>query len=294
MSILIPRIDEQAKIKPREDGLKHINVWSKAKTQVGQLLSNFAHTPFRHPVHGFFVSVEGYWYWCASGRRNDQLRRLHGSSARSVGQQQESVPLPESEFHDMIREGLSYKVFQNKAVREALADSRLPLEHYFVYGKDADVVVNRGIKHYWQLIWLDLIRKFLRKELVLVEPSDLLLPDTMVVMADGSHQRAGDVVPGDELRSSADTGPALQNMAAPIDLVQLADGSWKAAGELQIGDEPMLTESGEHISGYGVMGPAQPAGEALTKVVNDRLAKNLQEKVNESVRDEISLDDIPF
>lgn len=244
MSILIPKVDEQSKPKPKEDGLKHLNVWSKAKTSLGQILSNFANTPFRHPEHGFFASVEGYWYWCASGRRNEQLRRLHGASARSVGQQQEMVPVPDSEFRDMIREGLSYKVYQNKAVREGLADSKLPLEHYFVYGKDADIVVNQGIKHYWQLVWLDLIRMHLQKRIVVM--GEQLMPDTQVKMADGSFCRAGDIEPGDEL-ADANEASISNTVVAPIDLVQLADGSWKAAAELQPGDALMVSEKGEAV-----------------------------------------------
>jgi hypothetical protein len=50
-------------IKPSEDGVTHINVYSRGNTELGRLLSNFAHTPFSHPEFGEFASVEGFWYW---------------------------------------------------------------------------------------------------------------------------------------------------------------------------------------------------------------------------------------
>jgi hypothetical protein len=45
-------------IKPSEDGVTHINVYSRGNTELGRLLSNFAHTPFSHPEFGEFASVE--------------------------------------------------------------------------------------------------------------------------------------------------------------------------------------------------------------------------------------------
>lgn len=34
--------------KPEMDGIDHINVYSKGKTELGKLLSNFARTPFEN------------------------------------------------------------------------------------------------------------------------------------------------------------------------------------------------------------------------------------------------------
>ena len=49
--------------QPNEDGITHINICSKGKTELGRLLSNFAHTPFWLQGAGRFESVEGYWFW---------------------------------------------------------------------------------------------------------------------------------------------------------------------------------------------------------------------------------------
>lgn len=40
------------------DGIDHINIYSKGKTTLGRMLSNFACTPFTHPEDGKFASIE--------------------------------------------------------------------------------------------------------------------------------------------------------------------------------------------------------------------------------------------
>jgi hypothetical protein len=140
---------------PAEDGVTHINCYSAGKTELGKLLSNFAHVPFTHPEHGHFASMEGYWYWCGSGRSHDHLRRLYGMSAKSAGVKCDPVPIPEEEFHDMIREGMRCKIAQNPRLMNLFRLSKLPFVHYFVYGGK---VVHKD-KHDWQMEWLEQIRR---------------------------------------------------------------------------------------------------------------------------------------
>lgn len=146
--------------KPENDGVDHINVYSRGKTQLGQLLSNFAHTPFVHPEHGAFASMEGYWYWCSTGRSQDHLRRLYGFSAKSAGSKCECVPMEESEFRDMIIQGTRCKIEQSPMLMTALKESTLPLAHYYEYGGKAV----SAEKHRWQIDTLEAIRRELRGE----------------------------------------------------------------------------------------------------------------------------------
>ena len=44
------------------DGMTHINVYSKGKTEIGRWLSNFAYSPIDLGNEGYFSSIEGYWY----------------------------------------------------------------------------------------------------------------------------------------------------------------------------------------------------------------------------------------
>lgn len=58
---------------PLLDGKTHINVYSKGATELGRLLSNFAHTPFLLWGEGYFHSVESWWYWVKMSNINNSL-----------------------------------------------------------------------------------------------------------------------------------------------------------------------------------------------------------------------------
>lgn len=119
-------------INPRNDGLDHINAWSKGETSMGRQLSNFAHTPFTHPRYGPFKSVEGFWYWVKTGMQHDHLRELWGYIAKKEGSKLPIVNC--TEFEDIIREGLYSKITQTHLLSERLAGSTLPICHYYWYG----------------------------------------------------------------------------------------------------------------------------------------------------------------
>lgn len=146
---------------PKQDGVTHINCWSKGKTELGQMLSNFAQSPFKHHEFGYFASVEGFWYWLSTGRQHENLRRLYGASAKSVGMQFEMIPMNDEEFQDRIREAIRCKIEQNKGLLKVFVASKLPFYHYYVYGKGADVVVEKP-QHRWQMEYLESLRIELR------------------------------------------------------------------------------------------------------------------------------------
>lgn len=151
-----PQIDR------RQDGVLHINCWSKARTELGQMLSNFAHFSFVHPTCGMFASVEALWYWLKTGRTHDELRRLYGVSAKSAGSKLPAVPMDEEEFHQIIRDGIRAKIEQNQRLRRQFVESTLPFLHYYVYGKNNDVIVNKD-NHRWQMDFLEQLRDELRE-----------------------------------------------------------------------------------------------------------------------------------
>ena len=117
---------------PVNDGVDHINVYSKGQTELGRLLSNFPHTPFEHPSYGNFASMEAYYYWLASGMRHDWLKPLYGFKAKEIGRGCDKVYC--EHFDQLLYEGLECKVGQNDHIRILLTDSVLPLAHYYVYG----------------------------------------------------------------------------------------------------------------------------------------------------------------
>ena len=126
------------KYKPQDDGITHINVYSKGNTELGKLLSNFAHTPFRIPFMGDFQSVEGFWYWVITGA--DELKILHGWYAKRRGEQislnlgtftKEEYAVTKQHLQIAYKAKLRY----NKKIEEMLMKNELPLTHYYVYNE---------------------------------------------------------------------------------------------------------------------------------------------------------------
>lgn len=123
-------------MNPKDDGITHINIYSKGKTELGRLLSNFADTPFVHPRHGKFKSVEGFWYWLSTGMVHEQLRDLTGYEAKKYGKSMvEDFGIKNNpSFNDEILEAIRCKLRQNRSLLDMLKESTLPLEHYYCYG----------------------------------------------------------------------------------------------------------------------------------------------------------------
>ncbi len=111
------------------DGIDHINVYSKGKTPLGRLLSNFADTPFHHPDYGRFRTVEGFWYWLMTGL--EELRRLPGWECKELGKKAtlKRTHPTENEL------ALAYiaKLNDHPRIRQMLEKNTLPLTHYYVY-----------------------------------------------------------------------------------------------------------------------------------------------------------------
>ena len=134
---------------PATDGIDHINIYSKSRSELGRLLSNFALVPFVC-ADGRFNSVEGYWYWllcnlqpdAASDHRVDSLRALHGFQAKELGRailgkdRQWRSPEVQSAFETKIFDALVAKTEVSTRIRDLLQESPLPFAHYYAYGDD--------------------------------------------------------------------------------------------------------------------------------------------------------------
>jgi hypothetical protein len=130
-----------------EDGKDHINIYSKGETTLGRLLSNFHAAPFKHPIHGPFTSIEGYWYWLTT--RDGRLRGEWGYHAKKLGQ---SLPKKREVlgFEKYIKEALTIKL--NKPSIEKLLKETKPtkLKHYYV--SDDGKIFDQTEKNQW---WID-------------------------------------------------------------------------------------------------------------------------------------------
>lgn len=158
--------EEREQFLPTGDGIDHINVYSKAHTELGRKLTNFAHTPFDLKNHGHFESLEGYWYWLKTGRQHDELRNLHGFLAKKKGReffkeyeaQGYKDPSDSVEFKEFILEAIRQKMRTHKDLLKELVETELPLAHYYYYGKPENPKVYHLPQFNWQLIEFEYIR----------------------------------------------------------------------------------------------------------------------------------------
>lgn len=128
---------------PNEDGITHINMFSRGRTDFGRMLSNF----YRFPImtqDGKFVSVEGYWQWLnltddAPGREN--LRLMYGYTAKRFGnelrthyQRPRTGSKDEADsFQNKILLAIWYKFRRNASLIDE-TNRDLPIVHYYTFG----------------------------------------------------------------------------------------------------------------------------------------------------------------
>lgn len=161
------------------DGLDHINIYTMGKTELGRVLSHFAHTPFKHPYFGPFYSMEGFWYYASAGfkEENSQMRYLSGSRAKRTGKTLKQVHY--DEFMQDIIAANYQKIIQHDRIRELMIESELPFDHYYVYGpnnihvtpKSADKLI-KGFEEIRKAlkqgivpqVWLDAERRYLNPQ----------------------------------------------------------------------------------------------------------------------------------
>lgn len=162
-------------LTPATDGITHINIYSQGVTELGRMMSNFYYSPFNHPIHGMFNSVEGYWYWLKT--RKEELRILSGLSAKQAGraymkdisaqplienaplffnlyetdkQRSENISeeLSETLFQSYIEIALLSKVNSNTKLGLLLKESTLPFKHYYVM---PERIIDRSEESQWLL-----------------------------------------------------------------------------------------------------------------------------------------------
>jgi hypothetical protein len=155
---------------PSQDGKDHINVYSKGQTEIGKLLTNFAHTPFESKKHGHFESVEGYWYWRTLSKTLPEtelsvLRKLVGFKAKDTGKKLKEKAIQEfgeiqkdNEFQEDILEAIRCKLRQNKDVLNKLCETNLPLTHYYSYGAGENPKIMPLPQYDWMIDEISRIR----------------------------------------------------------------------------------------------------------------------------------------
>lgn len=152
--------------RTEDDGVTHLNVYSRAKTSVGRWLSNFEQTPLTLP-EGHFESLEGYYHYLKIKQSIEvvrkpmdelpygmqvsisNLKKAFGKNAQTVGRhaRQQLTGLgirvqnrPTDTFNRAFEHAVALKLEHNKPMHNQLLvhlEDGLPLVHYYVINGQA-------------------------------------------------------------------------------------------------------------------------------------------------------------
>jgi hypothetical protein len=143
--------------KPEDDGITHINVYSKGKTELGRFLSNFADCNVM-TEDGPFRTIEGYWYWLSVSKEDpwrDKLRLTSGWDSKKLGRELRGNDwLKTQSFKDKIRKAIFIKIVSNQAMLEQFVVTKLPFTHYYIYGNKIMDVPEAG----WIMEFIEWLR----------------------------------------------------------------------------------------------------------------------------------------
>lgn len=137
------------------DGITHINIYSKGKTELGRYLSNFTYSPIEID-NITFNSIEAYWYYLLTGEVN--LCSLHGFKAKQEGKKLNKIREIDDDFINKIKSALDKKIKASPDFMKLFYKSSLPFKHYYMYG---DKVVEAGYE--WICEHFELRRDQLKK-----------------------------------------------------------------------------------------------------------------------------------
>lgn len=136
---------------PAEDGVSHVNVFTRGRAKLGRDLSNFQECNIEHPYYGRFRTLEGLWHFLKTGCSENLFRVLNGHDARKRGKELPTVHY--TLFTKMFKLGMLEKLAKNTHLQRELIANTLPLVHYYNFG--GGIVVPE--RHEWQIeFWQNL------------------------------------------------------------------------------------------------------------------------------------------
>lgn len=120
---------------PTTDGINHINIYSRGRTELGRWLSHFQNHPIQ-TEDGPFVSIEGYWYWLESF--HDSLRTVSGIDAKQLGKSLRPSYIvgdirPDDKTNKIIRATKIKLDTMPDNIIEQFYASNLPLIHAYIH-----------------------------------------------------------------------------------------------------------------------------------------------------------------
>lgn len=149
--------------KPGQDGIDHINAYSRSKSRLGVMLSNFYESPINLGEKGSFQSIEGLWFWLKTG--DEKLRFLSGPEAKKYGSELPVTGLNSNsrEFKFHILRAVWEKINTNPEIKDLLTKSSLPIVHYYVRKDTFENEFAVPVKqHDWEWNAIEVFRDYLQ------------------------------------------------------------------------------------------------------------------------------------
>lgn len=151
-------------VNASDDGITHINVYSKGKTKLGRLLSNFADTPF--VLDGVrFASVESFWYYTKMINENKHAQVFSTEEINSMAAKKgydakayfrklsKDTKESTSPTADQLKRAYQAKLAAHPIIKQLLQENTLPFAHYYLY---LDKKVNADQFLWTAGLWSDL------------------------------------------------------------------------------------------------------------------------------------------
>ena len=152
--------------EPKNDGIDHINIYSKGKTELGRLLTNLAPVSFIHTEYGYFECMEAFWHWYLTGMKHDEIKRLNGFQAKKQGQKfrndREDVGGLTGNQKKELLFAIQCKLNQNIYILTLMKNSELPFAHYYFYGNEDNPKIVQLPQYHWQIEYFEKVRNYLK------------------------------------------------------------------------------------------------------------------------------------
>lgn len=111
------------------DGVDHINAYSKSECELGRMLSNFYH--YELNIDGIiFNSLEAYWYYLLTD--DDSIAFMSGNEAKQYGKSLTRIKEVDEEFKNKFKSALEIKIETVPDLKNMLVKSTQPILHYYV------------------------------------------------------------------------------------------------------------------------------------------------------------------
>lgn len=142
-------------MKWKDDGIDHINILALGSTELGQALAHSSPISFKHSVFGHFKNMECFWHYIQSEEQDDRIRTMNSVSLKSFSLK--LTPRRVTNFRAIIMDSNYQRIKQYPALVEAIKESVLPFECYYIHSETN--LRTRPVYFKWFLAGFEEIRR---------------------------------------------------------------------------------------------------------------------------------------